>query len=69
MQTGGRNLEPHDSGTEVCKLTGQMMGAAIEVHGHLGPGLLDSTYETCLASELRQLGLRFERQKALPLVH
>ena len=51
------------------KLTEQIIGAAIEVHRHLGPGLLESTYETCLAYELQQLGLSFERQKALPLVY
>jgi GxxExxY protein len=55
--------------TELNKLTKQIIGAAIEVHRHLGPGLLESTYETCLAYELQQLGLSFERQKALPLVY
>ena len=51
------------------KLTGQIIGAAIEVHRHLGPGLLESAYETCLAYELRQLGLAVERQKALSLIY
>ena len=50
-------------------LTRQIIGAAIEVHRHLGPGLLESAYETCLAYELRQLGLEVERQKPLPLVY
>jgi GxxExxY protein len=54
---------------ELNKLTQQIIGAAIEVHRHLGPGLLESAYETCLAYELQQLGLSFERQKALPLVY
>jgi GxxExxY protein len=54
---------------ELNKLTEQIIGAAIEVHRHLGPGLLESAYETCLAYELEQLGLAFERQKALPLVY
>jgi GxxExxY protein len=54
---------------ELNELTKQIIGAAIEVHRHLGPGLLESTYETCLAYELRQLGLSFGRQKALPLVY
>ena len=54
---------------ELNKLSEQIIGAAIEVHRHLGPGLLESTYETCLAYELQQLGLSFERQKALPLVY
>ncbi len=51
------------------KLTQQIIGAAIEVHRHLGPGLLESAYETCLVYELDQLGLAVERQKALPLVY
>lgn len=46
-------------------LTDRVIGAAIEVHRHLGPGLLESVYETCLAVELEQLGLAVERQKAL----
>ncbi|MFQ5399288.1 MAG: GxxExxY protein [Anaerolineae bacterium] len=51
------------------KLTEQIIGAAIEVHRHLGPGLLESAYETCLVYELEKLGLKVERQKALPLVY
>jgi GxxExxY protein len=56
-----------DTGTN--RLTEKIIGAAIEVHRHLGPGLLESAYETCLAYELEQLGLGVERQKALPLVY
>ena len=55
--------------TELNKLTEKIIGAAIEVHRHLGPGLLESAYETCLAYELEQQGLTVERQKALPLVY
>lgn len=51
------------------KLTEQVIGAAIEVHRNLGPGLLESAYETCLRYELQQRDLRFERQKPLPLVY
>ena len=54
---------------ELNALTGQIIGAAIEVHRHLGPGLLESSYETCLAYELERMGLAVERQKALPLVY
>jgi GxxExxY protein len=43
-------------------LTSQIIGAAIEVHRHLGPGLLESAYEECLCYELQQQGLNFERQ-------
>ena len=55
--------------TELNVLTEKIIGAAIEVHRHLGPGLLESAYETCLAYELEQLGLIFERQRALPLIY
>ena len=47
--------------------TEQIIGAAIEVHRHLGPGLLESAYEECLCHELYLHGLQFERQKPLPL--
>ena len=50
-------------------LTQQIIGAAIEVHKHLGPGLLESAYERCLAYELGCLGLQVEEQKPLPLVY
>jgi GxxExxY protein len=45
----------------------QAIGAAIEVHKHLGPGLLESAYEQCLAHEMAAQGLAFERQKPVPL--
>src|SRR5207237_3364566 len=44
-----------------------IIGAAIDVHKAIGPGLLESAYEACLAYELRQRGLRVEQQKELPL--
>lgn len=43
-------------------LTKKIIGAAIEVRKHLGPGLLESTYEACLCCELEQVGLRYQRQ-------
>lgn len=46
-----------------------MIGAAIEVHRALGPGLLESAYEACLVYELGFRGLRFERQKAWPVYY
>ena len=49
------------------KLSNEIIGAAIEVHRHLGPGLLESTYEECLCHELSLRHLDYERQKALPL--
>ena len=48
-------------------LTRQIIGAAIEVHRYLGPGLLESVYEECLCRELELRNLAFERQKSLPL--
>jgi len=47
-------------------LTETIIGAAIEVHRHLGPGLLESTYEQCLCWELRDAGLKFVRQAMIP---
>ena len=48
-------------------LTEQIIGAAIEVHRELGPGLLESTYEQCLCWELRDAGLKFQRQVKIQL--
>ena len=48
------------------KITEIIIGAAIDVH-ELGPGLLESTYEACLAYELIERGLKLERQKILPV--
>jgi GxxExxY protein len=48
-------------------LTDRIIGAAIEVHRHLGPGLLESAYEECLCYELSQMGLQFKRQVHLPI--
>jgi GxxExxY protein len=50
-------------------LTPEIITAAITVHRKLGPGLLESAYEACLAYELEKLGLRVERQKPVPLVY
>ena len=49
------------------ELTGQIIGAAIEVHRELGPGLLESAYQMCLARELSLRELPYEREKPLPL--
>jgi len=49
--------------------TEQIIGAAIEVHRILGPGMLESAYEACLAFELRQRSIRFERQKPVGLTY
>ena len=51
------------------ELTGAIIGAAIEVHKLLGPGLLESAYEECLCHELAFRGIAFEKQKPVPLVY
>jgi len=49
--------------------TREVIGAAIKIHRKLGPGLLESAYEACLAFELQANGMRVERQKPVPLVY
>lgn len=51
------------------RITEQIIGAAIAVHRALGPGLLESAYEACLAFELRQRGLKVEQQRPVPVVY
>ena len=51
------------------KFSKEIIGAAIEVHRHLGPGLLESAYEECMSHELNLRGLSFERQKPLVLTY
>ena len=48
-------------------LTGKVIGAAIEVHKSLGPGLLESAYEECLCREFELRKIPYERQKELPI--
>ena len=50
-------------------LTGEIVAAAIDVHRHLGPGLLESVYEACLAFELARRGIAAQQQVALPVVY
>jgi len=51
------------------QLTSKIIGAGIQVHKVLGPGLLDSVYQECLEYELSELGLRVKREVALPVVY
>ena len=53
----------------VDEISGQIVDAAIRVHSALGPGLLESAYETCLTYELRKRGLRVLVQHPLPVVY
>jgi GxxExxY protein len=50
-------------------ITHEIIGAAIEVHKRLGPGLLESAYEECLAHELHLRNLRVDRQLGVPVVY
>ena len=52
---------------DVNNITGQVVDAAMKVHTALGPGLLESAYEACLAHELRKRGFSIERQKEMPI--
>ena len=49
------------------RLSNRVIGCALEVHRHLGPGLLESTYEQCLAHELKMEGIPFKLQYPLPV--
>src|SRR5437879_10854949 len=63
----------HHGGTEARRKlilddhSQELIGAAIEVHKHLGPGLLESAYEECLCHELKIRGIHFERQISIPI--
>lgn len=61
---GGRRVKIVMNG-----ITEKVIGAAIEVHKALGPGLLESAYEECLAHELFIANVSFERQVSLPIVY
>jgi len=54
---------------ELNEITGIIIGCAIEVHKSLGPGLLESAYEECLAYELTKKGLIIKRQQPTPVVY
>jgi GxxExxY protein len=55
--------------TLATDVTEQIIGSAIEVHRHLGPGLLESVYESALCIELRSVGLGFMRQIGVPVFY
>src|SRR4029077_12936493 len=66
----GNKMNHGDTETQrknLNELSGKVIGACIEIHRELGPGLLESAYEECLAYELSKARLRFERQRALPV--
>src|SRR5690554_7023258 len=51
------------------EISSKIIGACIEVHKQLGPGLLESSYEHCLVYELRNMGLEVRQQVALPIIY
>jgi GxxExxY protein len=55
--------------SRINQTTGKIIGACIKVHRALGPGLLESAYEACVAYELNELGLQVQRQKPVPLIY
>lgn len=54
---------------EINELTQGIIGAAIEVHRRLGPGLLESAYQVCLAYELRKRGFEVVEEKPIPVIY
>lgn len=67
MHQGHQGTEPVPE--EVDQLGRRILDAAFTVHKALGPGLLESVYETCLAEELRKAGLEVERQVMVPVTY
>jgi len=61
------DAEPAETTKNLNELTDAIIGAAIEVHRTLGPGLLESTYQMCLCRELSIRGISFERQLPIPV--
>src|SRR5664279_766479 len=55
------------SASDLNQITHGIIAAAIEVHRHLGPGLLESAYQECVCYELSRMGLAFTREVHLPL--
>jgi GxxExxY protein len=51
------------------RITSKIIKCAMEVHKHLGPGLLESVYDFCLFHEIQKTGLRVERQKLVPIMY
>ena len=66
MQNGTINCRDAET-LSFKELTGRVIGACIEIHRALGPGLLESAYEKCLCYELSRAGIKFERLRPLPV--
>jgi len=69
MEEKMKHKDTKDTKAEADELSHEIIGAAIEVHRALGPGLLESVYEECLAHELTLRRIPFRRQVVLPLIY
>ncbi len=67
MRRASQLPSPVENGVGLNTLSRRILGATYHVHTALGPGLLESAYEACLAHELRCRGMAVERQKTLPV--
>lgn len=63
----GREGRAKEGKEDLYRLSGRVIGSAMRVHSQLGPGLLEAAYEACLCRALSTDGLRFEKQRAVPL--
>jgi len=54
---------------DVEEIANKVIGCAIEVHRHLGPGLLESTYEAAMGIEMEEAGLKYQRQVPFPAIY
>ena len=61
--------ESRRHGVILGDVTEQIIGAAISVHREIGPGLLESAYQTCFAIEMTRCGIEFEKELQVPLVY
>ena len=62
-------MKEGNSTNQIDRIAKELVDAAFKVHSNLGPGLLESAYEACLAHELTKRGYRVERQKAQPVIY
>lgn len=67
--SGAPQKAQNSAEVSINRITEAIIGAAMKVHSALGPGLLESAYEACLAHELRKAGFKVMRQVGLPLVY
>jgi len=59
----------HITKSYINNLANKIVGCAIEVHKHLGPGLLESVYEACFVDELKSQGFNVQRQVTVPIIY